>query len=133
MIDLLEGRVSSLFVNYSDVRQHVQAGKLKVFASTGPKRSRFTPEVPTMLEAGFPGFETLSWTGFFAPAGTPAPIVEKIAADIREAARKPEFQKRLQELCVEPVDSDPASFSRMLKEEYAGCGRIVANAGVKLD
>lgn len=133
MVDLLEGRVSSLFVNYSDVRQHVQAGKLKVFASTGPKRSRFTPEVPSMLEAGFPGFETLSWTGFFAPAGTPAAVVQKIAADIREAAKKPEFQKRLQDLCVESVDSDPASFSKMLKEEYAGWGRIVANAGVKLD
>lgn len=133
LVDLLAGRVSSLFVNYSDVRQHVESGKLRALASTGPKRSRFTPEVPSLQEVGLQGFETLSWTGFFAPAGTPPAVVRKVADDVRLATRKPEFQKRLEELCVEEVDSNPEAFAATVKRDHAVWGRIVAGAGVKLD
>ncbi len=131
MIDLLAGRVSSLFVNYSDARQHVQRGNLRVLASTGTRRSRFTPEVPTLSELGIKGFESLSWTGFFAPAGTPADIVRKIAMDVRLATANPEFQSRLAELCVETFDNTPEEFAAMTKRDFANWRSLIANAGIE--
>lgn len=112
---------------------NIRDGKLKAIAVTGKQRSPALPNVPTMAEAGFPALDSGAWIGLLAPAGTPAPIVDKINKAVVDAVRNPEVSKLLLEQTVEPVGSTPAEFDRFLRAEYDKWGKVVSDAKLKLE
>jgi len=129
---LLAGEVSYTF-DAGVSMQQVKAGRLKAFAVSSPKRAAIAPELPTMAEAGLPGFEAQSWYGFLAPAGTPAAVVELISRDINEALRDPEVRERVNRIALEPVGTSPAEFEQYLKADIVKWGRVVKASGAKAD
>ena len=129
---LLAGEVSYTF-DAGVSMQQVKAGKLKAFAVSSPKRAAIAPELPTMAEAGLPGFEAQSWYGFLAPAGTPVAVVEQLSRDINEALRDPETRERLNRVALEPVGTTPAEFEQHLRTDIVKWGRVVRASGTKVD
>ena len=129
---LLAGEISYTFDTGISIPQ-IKAGKLKAFAVTSAKRSAAIPELPTMAEAGLPGFEAQSWYGFLAPAGTPAAIVEQVSRDINEALKDPELRERLVRVALEPQGSTPAEFEQYLRADIVKWGRVVKASGAKAD
>ena len=129
---LLAGEVSYTF-DAGVSMQQVKAGKLKAFAVSSPKRAAIAPELPTMAEAGLPGFEAQSWYGFLAPAGTPVAVVEQLSRDINEALRDPETRERLNRVALEPVGTTPAEFEQHLRADIVKWGRVVRASGAKAD
>jgi tripartite-type tricarboxylate transporter receptor subunit TctC len=128
---LLAGEIAYTFDTGISIPQ-VKAGKLKAFAVTSPKRAAMAPELPTMAEAGLPGFEAQSWYGILAPAGTPAAIVGQINRDINEALRDPEVRERLVRISLEPQgNSTPAEFEQYLRADIVKWGRVVKASGAK--
>ena len=112
---------------------HIQVGKLKALAVTGQQRSALLPDLPTMIEAGVPGYQAGSWYGILAPAGTPSSIVTRVNADVRAALKQPEVQKQLIAQGAEPAPTTPEQFSAMLREEYTKWGKLIKDANIKLE
>jgi len=131
VLDVVTGRVSAIFASYSDIDRQMQAGKLRILASSGTSRTRLTPDIPTMQEAGFSGFETVGFGGFLAPAGTPKPVVDRIAKAVNEAVAMPEVRNRLASFGFEPTSSTPEAFAALVRNQLATWGQIMASAGVK--
>ena len=129
--DLLGGQVSSSWIDVSTATPHLASGKLKPLVVTGPKRAPMLPNVPTMAERGFSGYEPLGWVGMFAPAGTPRALIDKISQDVMRVVRMPEVTARLNEQTLVPVGDTPESFANTLRQDMALWARIVAEAGVK--
>jgi len=129
--DLLGGQVQMMFAGISTVIQHVKAGRLVALAVASPKRSAQLPEVPTVAESGFPGFDVTSWYGIVARAGTSNAIVQKVQRDMAEALLSPEVQSKLQDLGLEPVGNTPAEFRDRIEAESRKWGAIVESAGIK--
>ncbi len=127
---VLAGEIAFTFDTGVSIPQ-IKAGKLKAFAVTSSKRTAAAPELPTMAEAGLPGFEAQSWYGFLAPAGTP--VVEQLNRDINEALRDPEVRERLVRLALDPQGSTPAEFEQYLKADIVKWGRVVKASGAKAD
>jgi tripartite-type tricarboxylate transporter receptor subunit TctC len=88
------------------------------------------PQVPTFAESGYPGLKTSTWTGLWLPAGTPAPIVQRVHAEFAKAARAPENQARIQDLGAEVVMSSPEEFSGLLRSEYERLGNVIRERGI---
>jgi len=131
--DLIGGQVQYMFDNMPSAWPQVQAGKLRALAVTTPTRSPAAPNLPTMQEAGFKGFDVSSWFGLMAPAGTPAPIVDKLNAAVLKALAKPDVQKKLQDLGAEPQKTTPAEFGAFIKKEVDTWGPVVKASGAKVD
>jgi tripartite-type tricarboxylate transporter receptor subunit TctC len=129
--DLLGGQVSSSWIDVSTATPHLASGKLKPLVVTGPKRAPMLPNVPTMAERGFSGYEPLGWVGMFAPAGTPRALIEKISQDVMRVVRMPDVTARLNEQTLVPVGDTPESFATTLRQDMALWARIVSEAGVK--
>ena len=129
---LLAGEVSYTF-DAGVSLAHVKAGKLRAFAVTSARRASIAPELPTMAEAGLPGFEAQSWYGFLAPAGTPVAVLEFLSRDINEALRDPEVRARIATAALEPVGTTPAEFEQYLKADIVRWGRVVKASGAKAD
>ncbi|MFC7514604.1 Bug family tripartite tricarboxylate transporter substrate binding protein [Herbaspirillum sp. GCM10030257] len=133
VLDVSTGLVSSLFASYSDLASYVQSGKIRLLASTGTHRSTLTPDILTMKEAGFPGFEAVGFGGFFAPAGTPASTVKRIADTVAQAMAQKEIQNQMVGFGLEPVTSSPAEFDALVKAQLDLWKQIIINTGVKLE
>ena len=131
--DLIGGQVQFMFDNMPSAWPHVQAGKLRALAVTTPTRSPTAPNVPTMQESGFKGFDVSSWFGLMAPAGTPAPIIDKLNAAVLKALAKPDVQKKMQDLGAEPQKTTPAEFGAFIKKEVETWGPVVKASGAKVD
>jgi tripartite-type tricarboxylate transporter receptor subunit TctC len=112
---------------------HVQSGKLRAIAVTGAARSSLLPEVPTVSEAGLPGFEVTSWYGVFGPARLPAPIVAKLNAEIGRAVTAPEVKERLATLGAEPSVKSPDEFGRYVRQEITKWAKVVKDSGAKAE
>jgi tripartite-type tricarboxylate transporter receptor subunit TctC len=110
---------------------HVQAGRVRPIAVTTAARSRILPDVPTVAESGFPGFEEHTWLSFFALAGTPAPIVKRLHADTSRALQLPDVKERLDTLALEFVPNTPAQFAALVKAEVAKYAKIIKDVGIK--
>lgn len=117
VLDLVAGRIDLLFGTPSPVLPHLRAGKLRALAVTSSRRASFLPDLPTVAEAGFPGYELALWFGLFAPAGTPAPILERLTADTRKVLAMPETRDALALQGLEPASLTPAQFAAMIKVE----------------
>ncbi len=133
LTDLLGGQVDMMFDNLGVSAQHVRSGKLKALAVGGTKRAASLPTVPTVIEAGLPGFVSVAWFGIAAPPKTPPEIAAKLSAAVAEALKHPDVLKRLQDLSAEPVGSTPAEMAAFMKEEIERWRRVIQGAGVKVD
>jgi tripartite-type tricarboxylate transporter receptor subunit TctC len=131
MTDLLAGRIDGFFSPASTAMPHVRAGKLMALAVTEGKRSPFMPDLPTMIEAGVPDFESVLWFGLVAPAGTPQPIIDKLARAANEALASDEVAKALQAQTVARIGGTPEELRRHMDTELKRWSTVVAAAGRK--
>jgi tripartite-type tricarboxylate transporter receptor subunit TctC len=129
----IRGDVALVFCGLPPATAMVRDGRLKALAVTGTARSRFLPDVPTFSEAGVPGHETGGWFGLLAPAGTPPPIVERLAGEIAEIGRTPEYRARVEKMFSEAATTTPAELAQLIAAETARWGEVVKKAGVKVD
>jgi len=133
MIDLVGGQVNLMFDNVPSAISHIRAGKLRALATTGAKRSSVLPDLPTMIEAGVPGFESTAWFGLAMPAGTPREIIARMNAEGQKATRAPDFIKRMADLGYEIVGGSSEQMASMIQDELKRWGPIVKASGAKVD
>jgi tripartite-type tricarboxylate transporter receptor subunit TctC len=131
--DLMGGHVDIMFDNIPSAITHVRSGKLRALATTGPKRAATLPDLPTMVEAGVPGYESTAWFGIAVPAGTPKPVIDRLHAAGMEATKAPDFVKRVNELGYDIVGSTPEEMAQMIQDEVKRWGPIVKESGAKVD
>ncbi len=131
--DLLGGQVQIMFDNMPAILPQVKSGKLRALAVTTPKRSPSVPELPTMIEAGLPGFESQGWFALLAPAGTPQPIIDKINREVNRMLQTDEFKAKLVALGAEPVGGSPADFATHIQSESDRWGKVIKTAGIKAE
>ena len=133
LADLTSGQIDFLFDPAMVPMQHVKAGTLKVLAVSLPKRCACTPDVPTMEEAGVPGFVQSSWIGLMAPAGTPKPIADRMSAEIAKALKNPELIKKLSDMGLNAQGSTPAQFQALIDRDTKSYADIALRAKISLD
>lgn len=133
LADLLAGQVHLIFASSPSVMPHVQNGRLRALGVTTARRVRATPDVPTISEAGVPGFELTGWYGLLAPAGTPVPIVNRLNEVLARTLGLPDVQEKLVGQGLEVVTTTPREFGDYLKAEIAKYARVVREAGVTVD
>jgi tripartite-type tricarboxylate transporter receptor subunit TctC len=131
--DLLGGQVQVMFDNVPNVLPHVKAGKLRALAVSGAKRTPLAPDVPTVAEAGVPGYELTVWFGLVAPAGTPRDIVQKLNAESLRILAMPDVRERFLAQGVEPQGSTPEQFADHIRSQMAKWSKVVRDAGVKAE
>jgi tripartite-type tricarboxylate transporter receptor subunit TctC len=131
--DLLAGQTHMMFDNIPSSLPHIKSGKLIALATTGAKRDPALPDVPTVAEAGVPGYESGVWFGIMVPAATPKNIIARLNAAAVEATKAPEFQKRMKELGYNIIPGSPEDMARMLEAEVKRWGPIVKKSGAKVD
>ena len=131
--DLLGGRVTMMFDNMPSSLPLVKEGKLRALGVTSLKRSVAAPDIPTLAEAGLPGFDAVSWFAMFAPANTPETIVTKLQLEIAKILKSPDISKRLLDLGLEPIDSTPKELAAYQRNEIAKWAKVVKDSGAKLE
>ena len=129
--DLVNGSVDILFDNVNGVQQFIKNGQIKALAVTSAKRLPQFPDIPTMAESGFPGFEAVAWGGIVAPAGTPAAIIQRTNAAIAEALKSPEVVRANATMALNPLASSPQDFSAFIAKESVKWARMVKQSGAK--
>ena len=133
LIDLMGGQIPVGFDNLPSSMNHIRAGKIRALAVTTAKRWPGAPEIPTMAEAGVPGYEASAWFGLLAPANTPKPIVELLQRHVAAILRQPEVEKMLLEQGAEAVGNTPDEFARLIAAELQKWDKVVAATGIKLE
>jgi tripartite-type tricarboxylate transporter receptor subunit TctC len=131
MQGFLGGQVDSFFATPISSVSQIRAGKAIAVATTGSKRAALMPDVPTVAESGYPGYEALNWYGFLGPAKMPKDLVERLSREIVRALANPEAVAALNKTGVEPQSSTPADFARYIEREYHAWGKVVKEAGIK--
>ncbi len=132
MIDLLGGQVQVMFNNLVELAPQIKAGKLRALAVATPKRIAALPDLPTVAEAGVPGYEVLLWYGMVAPAGTPKEIITKLNTEIAKIQKMPDVLERLNNTFgAEPVENTPEQMGAYIKEEMAKWAKVAKEAGLK--
>ena len=131
--EVLGGHVDASFMNITIGLPLVQAGKLRALGLSGPERSSVAPEIPTIAEQGYPGFNAVAWFGLLAPAGTSDAIVQKVYADMTKVLGDAEIRAKLTQRGFQLVESDPAKFSALIKSEIPRIAELIKASGIKLD
>jgi tripartite-type tricarboxylate transporter receptor subunit TctC len=131
--DLLGGQVQFMFDNLPPSLPHIKAGKLRALAVTSTTRAPALPDLPTMAEAGLPGFEASSWFGLLAPAGTPPAIVAQIHAETARISKLPDIRDRLTAAGFEVVGGPPDVFAALIRDNNARLGKVIREAGIKAE
>jgi tripartite-type tricarboxylate transporter receptor subunit TctC len=130
---LLAGDTQFMFDNLANAMPHVKAGKLKALAVTTAERSKLAPDLPTMAEAGLPGFDISTWFGLFAPAGTPKDVIAKWNAEVVKILNSPDMRERLTAQGAESAPTTPEQFAALIQSEIPKYARIVKISGAKVD
>jgi len=130
---VLSGQVQMMMAGLPPALPQVKAGKLRGLAVTSPQRSRAAPEVPTVAESGFPGFEMGSWHSILAPANTPKPIITRLHSELVKTLAQPDVKERFASQGLETVGSTPEQFREHIKRETAKYAKIIKAAGIKAD
>jgi tripartite-type tricarboxylate transporter receptor subunit TctC len=133
MQDLLAAQVGVSFAGIPNVLGHVKAGRLRALGVTTPKRWIELPEVPTLAEAGVPGFDATLWLSISGPPGMPAPIVQRLYAEIGKALRDPELQANFRAAGVEALQMGPEELGRFMRAEHAKWGKVVRDTGATVN
>jgi hypothetical protein len=131
--DLLAGQGQLMFNNPVSALPHVTAGKLKAFAVTGTQRSALAPEIPTIAESGYPGFEAGTWYAFLAPAGLPSEIVKKLSTDIVAITKQDDLKARFEKMGIEALGSTPEQLSEVMQADFIKWSAVIRNANIKPD
>lgn len=131
--DLIAGQVSAFFGNPVSGLSFVQTGKLRALAVTSKTRMEVLPDVPTMMESGFKDFEVVEWNGFFLPAGTPKPIVDRLAGAVRQSVENPEVRKIMNAKGIQPVGSGPEEFGKFVAGQVERWGALVKSNHITLE
>jgi len=130
--DLMAGTgVQVMFDNMPSAIGQARAGNVRAIAVTSSKRVESAPDIPTVAESGYPGFEVVTWFGLFAPAGTPPAIVERLNQQVAEAVHNPETRKRLADLGAEPTSNSPSQYAALVKTERDTWGKVVRSANIQ--
>ena len=133
LVELMSGEVQVMFGTLVAILPHIKAGRLRALAVTGRNRSALLPEVPTLAEAGLPGYEAGSWYGILAPSGTPAAVVTRLNAEINSAIRQPEVRERLAAEGAEVVGGAPEEFAFHIRGELERMKKLVRTAGLRIE
>ncbi len=131
--DVLGGHVPMLFGSATSILPLMKAGRIKVLAMTGSKRSGTMPEIPTVAESGYPGFEVDSWYGVLAPARTPVAIVNALHREVARAVQLPDVRARFAALGLEPVGNEPAQFAKIIGNDLARWAAVVRQGNIRID
>src|SRR5438876_4492814 len=132
-VDLISGQVEMMFDTTSSAMGQIKAGRLRPLAVTTAKRSPELPDVPTLAEVGVQGAEMSTWYGLFTTGGTPAPIVERLHAELQKTLSAADVRGRLNALAGEPGALSVREFSAMNRADYERSGRLIREAGIKID
>jgi tripartite-type tricarboxylate transporter receptor subunit TctC len=127
--DLLAGRIQFMFATIPSVITYIQSGALRALAVSSLQRSRSLPDVPTVAESGFPGFEAGSWFGFFAPKGTPVEIVVTLSRAVDEIVKQPSLDAQMVREGADPVGGSPEQFAQFVRREFEKWRAIVRESG----
>lgn len=133
LTDLAGGQLQLMFDSMPSATPMINSGKLRAIAVTTTTRAKARPDLPTIAESGFPGFDISTWYAYWAPKGTPADVVEKLAASAAQALKNPEVIAKYEAMGAEPVGSTPAQFAAYVKSEAKKWNDIVKKSGAKLD
>jgi tripartite-type tricarboxylate transporter receptor subunit TctC len=132
-LDLMSGQIEMMFDTTSSAMQHIRSGKLRALAVTTPRRSPELPELPTLAEAGVAGAEMSTWYGLFVTGGTPQPVIDRLTAEVGRVMQMPDVQTRLRGLGGEPGTLTRDQFAAMNRADYERFGKLIKDAGIKLD
>ena len=133
MTDLISGRLAMMVDSLTLIMPQHQAGKIRAIAITSKERSPAAPEVPTVAESGIKDFEVIGWQGVLAPAGTPKPVIDRLARELTAIMAEPEVRKNLTARGLDPALRDPAGFAQVIRNEVATWRRVVAENNIKAD
>lgn len=131
--DLIAGRVQLMFESLNSIAPHARSGTIRALAVSGATRSRGFPDLPTIAEAGVPGYEAPTWTGVIAPAGVPRPIVDKLNAAINRAIHSPTFQERFAQIGDDPGGGTPEDFAELIRKDSAKWAEVIARSGARIN
>jgi len=131
--EVIGGRIQLVSDNVTSVLPHITAGRLRGLGTTGPRRIPAAPDLPTIAEAGVPGYEITAWGGYMAPAGTPAPIVARLNSELNMVVTSPAIRDRWLALGIEPVGGTPEYFAEHVRKETAKWTGVILRAGIKAD
>jgi tripartite-type tricarboxylate transporter receptor subunit TctC len=132
-VDVMGGQTPLAMAALPSAMTHLQSGALRALAVTSPQRWPTVKDVPTIAEAGYPGFIHMTWIGVLAPAGTPATIVTRLNAEIAAVLSSHDVRERIARTGAEPVVRSTADFEHMMKSEYEATGKLVARIGIKVE
>ena len=132
-IDVISGQMAAYFSGMAGGLPHVRSGKVRGLAVTTAQRSQIAPDIPTMIEAGVPGYEHVLWNAVFAPAATPKEVVARLDAELVKTVGAPDLRERFAALGVEPNSRTSAQMAAYLKTEIDKYGKIVREIGLKID
>jgi tripartite-type tricarboxylate transporter receptor subunit TctC len=131
--DMLGGQVDLMFDSITSARPHIQSGKLRALGVTTSKRSSALPDVPTIAEAGVPGYEVSPWFAVFAPAGTPAGVVGRLNRVLNAAMQQPDIRRKLEGVGAEPIGTTPQELAAHLNKELDRWGALIKARGIRMD
>jgi tripartite-type tricarboxylate transporter receptor subunit TctC len=131
--DVVSGQVSMMFVNVPSGMSLVQAGKLRALAVGSARRIAAMPDVPTVAELGYPGFDVSLWMGLLMPAGTPAGVIDRMSKEVEHALADPALRKKIEEQGAEPAYTPPAVFSKFVGDETKRFDELVKEVGLRVD
>lgn len=131
--DLISGQVHMMIESLSSIAPFAKSGEVRALAVTGPQRSKAFPDVPTIAEAGVPGFDATTWSGIIGPAGLPRPVLEKLNAAINKTVASKSFEDKLMTLGQEPAGGSPEDFAKVIAEDSAKWQDVIRRAGIKLE
>ncbi len=133
LTDIIAGTVPVMFVNLPPAMGHIKSGKVRALAVTTAQRWSALPDVPTVAEAGVPGFETVAWFGLLAPAATPRPIVDRLAAEVRRIVQMPDVRARIESTGAEAVGTTPEAFAQRIAGDVEKWKRVAGAAKIRID
>ena len=131
--DLIAGHVQVMWESLNSIAPHARSGKVRALAVSGARRSPGFPDLPTIAEAGVPGYEAGTWSGIIAPAGLAQPVIDKLNAAVNEAIRSPIFKERFGQIGDEPAGGTPEQFAETIKRDSARWAEVVRRSGAKID
>jgi tripartite-type tricarboxylate transporter receptor subunit TctC len=131
--ELMGGRLAGMFATLGGTLPLIQSGKMRALAVASKERNKLLPNVPTVAEAGVPGFDVFGWYGVLAPKATPKPILDRLSKEFIEMAREPEFREQMAARGLDAVGSSPAELSQLIDSETTRWRAVVQKAGIRAD
>ena len=133
LTDLVGGQLQVMFDAYASSGPFIKDGRVRLLAVTTAQRSKSLPDTPTVSESGLPGYEAMPWLGLVAPAGTPAPVVNRLYTELNDILKEPEVQERFRSLGLDIIGSKPDEFSAFLKKDIVKWAQVIKDSGAKID